>query len=70
MHAREHRRGKDNIDRRGLKDALRIYAGGIRFTALNIGNIHHENGRRITPYVIVDGADEDILRRFRQMGCR
>ena len=53
-----------------LKDALRIYAGGIRFTALNIGNIHHENGRRITPYVIVDGADEDILRRFRQMGCR
>jgi len=51
-----------------LNDALRIYAEGIKFTSLNLGNIHHENGRRITPYVIVDGTDEDILRRFKRMG--
>lgn len=51
-----------------LKDALRIYDMGIRFTSINLGNIHHEDGRRITPYLIVNREDEEILRRFRRMG--
>lgn len=51
-----------------LKDALKIYEMGISFTSVNIGNIHHDGGRRVTPSVIVNREDEEILRRFMRMG--
>lgn len=51
-----------------LKDAMRLYEGGMRFKALNLGNIHHEGGRRITPSIIVNEEDEEIMERFEAMG--
>jgi PTS system mannose-specific IIB component len=54
---------------RDLKDAMRLYEGGIRFSRLNIGNIHHEDhGRRLSPSVMLDLADEEVLGRFKAMG--
>lgn len=48
-----------------LKDALRVYEQGVRFKTLNIGNLHHDsNGREITPSVIIDDKDEEILERL------
>ena len=52
-----------------LADAMRFYEHGVKFKALNIGNIHHmEHGRKITPSVIVDEQDEDIMERFVALG--
>ncbi|WKZ33900.1 MAG: PTS sugar transporter subunit IIB [Thermodesulfobacteriota bacterium] len=51
-----------------LKDAMRLYEAGTRFKALNLGNIHHEGGRRITPSIIVNKEDEEIMERFEAMG--
>lgn len=52
-----------------LKDAMRVYDGGVRFKALNIGNLHHmDGGRKLSPSVIIDSADEGILERFRSLG--
>jgi len=30
-----------------IKDALRLYKGGVRFNSLNLGNVHHESGGRV-----------------------
>jgi mannose/fructose/N-acetylgalactosamine-specific phosphotransferase system component IIB len=52
-----------------LADAMRVYELGIRFTTLNLGNIHHEeSGRKITPSVIVNREDEAIIGKFRSLG--
>lgn len=51
-----------------LKDAMRLYEAGTRFKALNLGNIHHEGGKRITPSIIVNKEDEEIMERFEAMG--
>ncbi|MBW7956769.1 MAG: PTS sugar transporter subunit IIB [Deltaproteobacteria bacterium] len=51
-----------------LRDAMRLYEAGTRFKALNLGNIHHEGGRRITPSIIVNAEDEEIMERFEAMG--
>lgn len=52
-----------------LKDAMRLYELGMKFPSINLGNIHHEDdGRAITPSIIVNGEDEALLRRFRDMG--
>ena len=50
----------------GLKDAMRLYEGGVRFTALNIGNIHDDHGpcRNLTPSICIDETDEEILEKF------
>jgi mannose/fructose/N-acetylgalactosamine-specific phosphotransferase system component IIB len=54
-----------------LKDAMRIYDAGMKFDALNIGNIHHgDNGRMLSPSVIINSEDESILDRFEKMGVR
>lgn len=50
-----------------LRDAMRLYDEGMRFSALNLGNIHHE-GRKIAPSIIVDTDDEDILECFEALG--
>jgi PTS system mannose-specific IIB component len=54
----------------GLKDAMRLYEGGLEFKALNIGNIHDTNGdcRTITPSICIDAEDELILERFESLG--
>lgn len=52
-----------------LADAMRVYDQGLRFTTLNLGNIHHEDsGRKITPSVIVNREDEEIIGRFKSLG--
>lgn len=54
-----------------LRDAMRVYEGGIRFSTLNLGNIHHEDdGRRITSSVIVNREDEALLERFEGLGVK
>lgn len=52
-----------------LSDAMRLYELGMKFSSINLGNIHHEdNGRVITPSIIVNSEDEAVLRRLRDMG--
>ncbi|MBI5642448.1 MAG: PTS sugar transporter subunit IIB [Deltaproteobacteria bacterium] len=52
-----------------LKDAMRIYEDGFRFDKINLGNIHHEDdGREITPSIIINEEDEEIMRRFEGLG--
>lgn len=52
-----------------LRDALRIYQEGFRFNSLNLGNIHHEdNGRKITPSVIINSEDEKIIKKLEESG--
>lgn len=52
-----------------LRDAMRLYELGMRFSSINLGNIHHEDdGRAITPSIIVNGEDEAVLRRLRDLG--
>lgn len=51
-----------------LKDAMRIFEDGVRFRTLNIGNIHHEDGRKVTPYMIVNCEDERLIEKFRELG--
>ncbi len=54
-----------------LKDAMKIYDSGTRFSSLNIGNIHHEeNGRMVSPSVIVNKEDDEIIERFADLGVR
>ncbi len=52
-----------------IEDAMKIYEAGVRFSSLNLGNIHHEiDGRRLSPSVIINRDDERILQRLRAMG--
>lgn len=52
-----------------LRDAMRVYEGGLRFTRINIGNVHHgDGGRELSPSVILNREDEAILKRFAEMG--
>ncbi len=54
-----------------LADAMRVYELGLRFSSINIGNIHHEeNGRRLTPSVIVNDEDVCIMDRLCSLGVR
>ena len=52
-----------------LRDAMRLYEGGLHFTELNIGNLHHGGeGRMLTKSVYVDKEDEEIINRFMGLG--
>jgi len=52
-----------------LADAMRLYEQGLKFSTLNLGNIHHEeSGTKITPSVIVDSVDEEIIEKFKSLG--
>lgn len=54
-----------------LADAMRVYDLGLRFSSINLGNIHHEaNGRRMTPSVIVNDEDISILDRLCSLGIK
>lgn len=54
----------------GLNEAMRLYDGGVEFTSLNVGNIHHGSGecRELTPSICIDSTDEELLERFVEMG--
>ncbi|MFQ5587037.1 MAG: PTS sugar transporter subunit IIB [Thermodesulfobacteriota bacterium] len=53
----------------GLRDAMRLYEGGVPFTAINIGNLHHNGeARMITRSVYFNKEDEEIINRFRELG--
>lgn len=55
----------------GLLDAMAVYEEGFRFETLNLGNIHHEeDGREVTPSIIINREDEEIIRRFESLGVR
>ena len=46
-------------------DARRAYEGGLRFTGLNIGNLHYAPGKRqICAHVALSGEDESCLGFF------
>ncbi len=52
-----------------LHDAFRLFEQGIHFKALNLGNLHHENGgRMLTPSVTVDNKDEALLSKLAGKG--
>lgn len=68
----------DSIDRRGEKaillcatfaDALRIHRAGVRFSAVNIGNLHYAAGKvEISPSVFFSREDFDAVHCFRHQG--
>lgn len=52
-----------------LVDAMRVYESGVKFEALNIGNVHHDDGgRSLTPSVVLNTADDEIIERFIGLG--
>jgi mannose/fructose/N-acetylgalactosamine-specific phosphotransferase system component IIB len=52
-----------------LNDAMRVYESGVKFDVLNIGNVHHDDGgRSLTPSVVLDTADDEIIGRFMDLG--
>jgi PTS system mannose-specific IIB component len=66
------------VDARGEKvillcttsgDAMRIYASGIRFSSLNIGNLHYAAGKvEIAPSVYFSPEDFAAVHSFRDRG--
>lgn len=52
-----------------IKDAVRLHDGGVGFTALNLGNVHHaDGGRMLAASVILNREDEDYISRLQSMG--
>jgi len=53
-----------------LRDAMRLYENGLEFTSINLGNIHHDGdgSRTLTPSIIVNEEDEEILRKLVSLG--
>jgi PTS system mannose-specific IIB component len=50
-------------------DALRIYDAGIRFSSVNIGNLHYETGKvEISPSVFFSKEDFDAVHNLRDHG--
>jgi len=52
-----------------IKDALRLYNSGVRFTSLNLGNVHHEQGgRAVAASVILNREDEACIDELEALG--
>ncbi len=52
-----------------LPDAMRVYESGVEFDTLNIGNVHHDDGgRSLTPSVILNTDDDEIIEKFIELG--
>ncbi len=52
-----------------LSDALRIYRAGVRFPALNVGNLHFAEGRvEIAPTVYFAPEDFDAVDELSRLG--
>jgi mannose/fructose/N-acetylgalactosamine-specific phosphotransferase system component IIB len=55
----------------GLEEPLRMVEGGFPLPELNLGGLHHAPGRRaVLPYVFLDDADVNRLRRLAALGVR
>lgn len=54
----------------GLKGLAQAYNKGFKAANVNIGNIHHHNGkvRMITPSVYIDKEDEDMMQNLLKLG--
>ncbi len=53
----------------GLSDALRIFRSGVRFAALNIGNLHFAEGKvEVTPSVYFAPEDFDAVDALTRLG--
>ena len=54
-----------------LQDAMKLYSSGIRFSSLNIGNIHHNgDDMALSPSVFIDREDMDYIMRFQEAGVK
>lgn len=53
-----------------LKDLTQAYSKGFKASHVNIGNVHHNNGkvRMITPSVYIDKEDEALLQNLLKLG--
>lgn len=53
-----------------LKDLAQAYNKGFKISNVNIGNIHHNDGkvRMITSSVYIDKEDEDVLQNLLKLG--
>jgi mannose/fructose/N-acetylgalactosamine-specific phosphotransferase system component IIB len=50
-------------------DALALFQAGMNFEVLNMGGLHHRDGRRrILPYVCLDDDDINALEALRRYG--
>ena len=53
----------------GLADALRIFRSGVRFPALNIGNLHYGEGKvEVTPSVYFAPEDFEAVDALSRLG--
>ena len=50
--------------------ALRLAEAGFTIPELNLGGLHRENGRQVTPYLFVLPEDEEALRQLARRGTR
>jgi len=54
-----------------VQDAVRLFAAGHPFPALNIGNVHHAPGRsQITPAVYLGDEELELLSELARRGMR
>lgn len=52
-----------------LKDAMRLFEGGVKFDSVNIGNLHYtQESKRISRTVSFDIEDEKIINEFIDKG--
>jgi mannose/fructose/N-acetylgalactosamine-specific phosphotransferase system component IIB len=55
----------------GPDEALRVAAGGFPLSEVNVGGLHFAPGRReLLPYVYLDEADAERLRRLASLGVK
>lgn len=55
----------------GPDEPLRLREGGFPIQELNVGGLHHAEGKRaVLPFVYLDSKDENALRRLAEMGVR
>jgi PTS system N-acetylgalactosamine-specific IIB component len=54
-----------------IDEALRLVEGGFPLGELNLGGLHHAPGKEpVLPYVFLDEADRERLRRLDALGVR
>ena len=59
-----------------LRDIVRLHSWGIKFSSVNIGNIHHNGERhgieymKLSPSIFIDRDDWGFIIRFREEGIK
>ena len=55
----------------GAEEPLRLKEGGFPLTELNVGGLHHAEGKvEVLPYVYLDGKDRAMLLSLAALGVR